>query len=166
MKLHGVEISTKNKGQNQPAAKGSCLCGAVQYSIYSPLRHVSPCHCTQCRKQSGHYAAYVQVADRDDVQIEGEDHVTWYSASDLAKRGFCKICGSQLFWVPNSETTGRRTWDVTGGTLDTPSGIKCDMHIFVADKGDYYDIVDDLPQHDQYPEKADQFAVAGMSDDS
>ena len=35
------------------------------------------------------------------------------------------------------------------GALDGPSGLKIEKHIFVADKGDYYDIVDDLPQHDQ-----------------
>lgn len=166
MKLHGVEISTKNKGRNQPVAKGSCLCGAVRYSVHGPLAHVSPCHCSQCRKQSGHFAAYVQIEDRDDIQIEGEDRVSWYEASDLASRGFCKVCGSQLFWVPNPETTGRRSWDVTGGTLDTPSGIKCDMHIFVADKGDYYDIADGLPQHDTYPEKGEHFAAADLLDGS
>lgn len=153
MKLHGVEISTKNKGKDKPAATGSCLCGAVTYTVHAPLERVSPCHCTQCRKQSGHFAAYVQIANRDKVEIEGRENVTWYNASEDASRGFCKTCGSQLFWVPNTATTGRRSWDVTGGTLDTPSGIKCDKHIFVADKGDYYDIADGLPQHDQYPKK-------------
>lgn len=153
MKLHGLPISTKRQSDNEkPTATGSCLCGAVRYSVHAPLdKKVRPCHCTQCRKQSGHHAAYVQVESWDGVRIEGEDSVTWYHASDQAKRGFCKACGSQLFWVPNPETTGRTTGDVTGGTMDKPTGVKFSAHIFVADKGDYYDIADGLPQYDKYP---------------
>jgi len=154
MKLHGLNIPVKARDGEPPVATGSCLCGAVQYSVHTPLdKNVRPCHCTQCRKQSGHHAAYVQVERWDGVHIDGEDNVTWYHASDVAKRGFCKTCGSQLFWVPDPDITGRATGDVTGGTLDTPTGVKFSAHIFVADKGDYYDIADGLPQHAEYQDR-------------
>ncbi|MEQ8667477.1 MAG: GFA family protein [Rhodospirillales bacterium] len=129
-----------------PTASGSCLCGAVRYRTNAPLGPgFNACHCTQCRKQSGHHAAYVAAGRAADVTIDGAGNVTWYRASDTAKRGFCRICGSQLFWVPDDGGT----FDVSGGTLDEHPPIALTGHIFVADKGAYYDIADGLPTYPQ-----------------
>lgn len=123
---------------------GSCNCGGVKYSVDGPLRPVSACHCGQCRKQSGHFYAATNAADAD-MTIEDSGTLKWYAASDIAKRGFCGECGSALFWKPND---GDYT-SILAGTLDGDPGIKIDRHIFVADKGAYYDITDDLPQFEQ-----------------
>ena len=79
---------------------GSCLCGSVKYRVDGPLREVVACHCQQCRKQSGHFYAATDCTD-DDLTIEDGGALTWYAASDFAKRGFCKKCGSALFWRRN-----------------------------------------------------------------
>lgn len=122
-------------------AKGSCLCGKVSYSVNGPLRPVIACHCTQCRKQSGHFYA-ATAADNETLTIYGEDQITWYHASDDAERGFCKNCGSALFWRrPTDNYTS-----ILAGSLDGKTGLKIIKHIYVADKGDYYDIKDDVPQ--------------------
>jgi len=135
--------------KSEALAEGSCLCGAVRYTVHAPIHpEVRPCHCTQCRKQSGHFAAYVQVTSKDGVAIHGEENVVWYRASDTAKRGFCKVCGSQLFWVPDDSDK----FDVSGGTLDRHPPLHVSEHIFVADKGDYYEINDAVPMHVTYPE--------------
>ena len=120
---------------------GSCLCGAVRFAAAGPLRGVVYCHCSQCRKQTGHYYAATNVADAG-LSIEGAKNITWYSASAFARRGFCKTCGSALFWKLNEadETS------VMAGAFDQPSGLKGEVHIFVRDKGDYYAIDDGLPQ--------------------
>lgn len=123
---------------------GSCLCGTVRYKINGPLRHVTACHCSQCRKQTGHYYAATNVAD-DDLVIENGENLTWFEASSEARRGFCKTCGSALFWKSN----GDDHTSIMAGSLDGDSGTKLTEHIFVADKGDYYDISDDLPKHPQ-----------------
>ena len=125
-------------------ARGSCLCGAVRFTIDGPLTPPAACHCSQCRKQSGHYWAASEVP-RDAVTIEGAEKLTWYQSSEKARRGFCSTCGSFLFW--DLADSGRL--DVAMGALDTPSGTQLHMHIFVADKGDYYSIADDLPQREQ-----------------
>lgn len=124
--------------------RGSCLCGAIRFAASGPLRGVVYCHCSQCRKQSGHYYAATNVAD-DDLTVEGSEKITWYEASASAKRGFCSICGSVLFWKHNdlSETS------VMAGAFEKPSGLKGEVHIFVADKGDYYEIADGLPQFER-----------------
>ena len=51
---------------------------------------------------------------------------------------FCKICGSTLFW----QADGKDYVAIAAGTLDTPTGLKVAGHIFCADKGDYYDVLD------------------------
>lgn len=124
---------------------GACLCGAVTYEVDGPLSAITACHCSQCRRQSGHYTAAIEVA-WDGVAVEGRDNVTWYSASPDARRGFCRVCGSLLFWV--SQTRGAA---IFSGSLDDPTGTRLSSHIYVADKGDYYDIADGLPQFDAYP---------------
>ena len=123
---------------------GSCLCGAVRFAASGPLRGVVYCHCSQCRKQSGHYYAATSVDD-DRLEIEGGENVTWFAASDFAKRGFCATCGSVLFWKHNEQDE----ISVMAGAFDKPSGLRGEVHIFVADKGDYYGIDDGLPQFDR-----------------
>jgi hypothetical protein len=129
-------------------ATGSCLCGAVRYIVDGPLCNVMACHCTQCRKTSGHFVAATQ-ADETALTIEGEEAITWYRSSPEARRAFCATCGSQLFW----EQFGSGRVSIFSGTLDSAPDIRIDSHIFCADKGAYYEITDDVPQHDGYPQE-------------
>jgi hypothetical protein len=121
--------------------KGSCLCSAVCFEVTGDLGPAWACHCTQCRKQTGHYIASTEVP-RPAVVVNGEDKITWYQASSKARRGFCSVCGSFLFWDP---ADGETMW-IAMGAFDKPSGTHLARHIYVADKGDYYDIADGLPQ--------------------
>jgi hypothetical protein len=120
---------------------GGCLCGAVTFEIMGDLGLPDACHCSQCRKQSGHYWASTDVPF-ERITINGEENVTWYASSEKVRRGFCKTCGAFLFWDP----IHRPKIAVAMGALDKPTGIKLGHHIFVSDKGDYYDIADGLPQ--------------------
>jgi hypothetical protein len=102
------------------------------------------CHCSQCRKQTGLYFAATKVAD-EQLEVDGQESISWYQASDFAKRGFCRICGSALFW----KVIGSNATSIMAGQLEQRSGLEPAMHIFTADKGDYYDICDGLPQHER-----------------
>ena len=121
---------------------GSCSCGAITFTVDGQARGASCCHCSQCRKQSGHVwaSAFAPVAQ---VSITGTPR--WYRASDTAQRGFCGTCGAFLFWKHDAEDT----LSFALGALDGPTGLRLEKHIFVADKGDYYDIADGVPQRDQ-----------------
>ncbi len=116
---------------------GSCLCGAVAYEVQGPLREVIGCHCTQCRKQTGHYMA-ATAAKLDKFRIVKDQGLRWYHSSDMAERGFCQICGSTLFW----QGKGRDYVAIAAGTVDGETGQRIAGHIFCGDKGDYYDITD------------------------
>jgi len=122
--------------------RGSCLCGAVSFEVAGELPPPDACHCTQCRKQSGHFWVSTDVP-KSDLTIRGAEHLSWFRSSDKVQRGFCSRCGSSLFFEPF-----HRDWiGVAMGAFDGPTGSRMGLHIFVAEKGDYYDITDGLPQN-------------------
>jgi len=122
--------------------RGSCLCGAVRFVVTGDLPPPDICHCTACRKQSGHCLASTDVP-RAALTIEGGEALRWFQSSAHIRRGFCGTCGSSLFWDPT-----HRDWtSIAMGAFDAPTGTRADKHIFVAEQGDYYDIADGLPQH-------------------
>jgi hypothetical protein len=127
--------------------RGSCLCGAVTFEVDGSLPPPDACHCTKCRKHSGHYFVSTDVP-RARVTVHGADNVTWYRSSEKVRRGFCRTCGASLFFDPLDQT--KNAWiAIAMGAFDPPTNTKIHKHIFVADKGDYYDITDGLPQSPQ-----------------
>lgn len=126
--------------------KGSCLCGAVRFEVVGELPTPSACHCTKCRKHSGHFEAGTDVP-RAALTVEGAQSVTWFHSSEGVRRGFCSICGSSLFFdIIRTDRIG-----IAMGAFDTPTDSKLALHIYVADKGDYYEIDDGLPQYQTHP---------------
>ncbi len=122
--------------------KGSCLCGAVRFEVTGALHPPDACHCSQCRKQSGHFWASTDVS-RAALSISGAENLSWFQSSEKVRRGFCSTCGSSLFWDP----IRKDTIAIAMGAFDTRTGTSLAIHIHVADKGDYYDIADGLPQN-------------------
>lgn len=123
--------------------KGSCNCGACWFEVTGQTWGVSNCHCGQCRKQSGNVWASA-VVEQSGIAIHGD--VKWYASSASAERGFCRVCGCNLFWRHRDETS----MSFSLGAIDGPTGLQIEKHIFVANKGDYYDIADDAPQLETY----------------
>ncbi len=127
---------------------GSCLCGAVRFDVQGDLTPPDACHCGQCRKISGHYWASTDVP-REAVTIRGEDKVAWYQSSEKVRRGFCRDCGTPLLW----DATGHANIAISMGAFDSPTDTHLEKHIFVTDKGDYYDIADGLPRRGRSPQE-------------
>jgi len=125
--------------------KGSCLCGAITLEVEGSLSAVEACHCTQCRKWSGHVGVSVEVT-RSLLVIQGIENITWFHSSK-ARRGFCSQCGTSLFFDPIDKEKHNYI-GVSMGVFDTPTKTKLAFHIFVAEKGDYYEITDGLPQNE------------------
>jgi len=94
-----------------------------------------------CQKLHGAYGAHSK-ARKVNISLTKTEGLGWYKTSDVARRGFCSICGSSLFWEPfEHEATG-----IIAGSLDNPTGLKTMGHIFVAEKSDFYEITDGQPQ--------------------
>jgi len=81
---------------------GSCLCGSVAFEVTGDLAAPSVCHCSQCRKQSGHVWSSTHIPETN-LTLTAQDSLRWFAASDTAKRGFCDTCGSFLFWQHRDE---------------------------------------------------------------
>src|SRR5690606_31766267 len=87
------------------------------------------------------YGAFTAVT-RGGLAIESEAEITWFESSPGVRRGFCRRCGSALFW--DNSAAGHIS--IAAGSLDQPSGVKLVRHIFVADKADFYEIADGAEQ--------------------
>ncbi|ERN41911.1 hypothetical protein KR51_00014440 [Rubidibacter lacunae KORDI 51-2] len=77
-------------------AKGSCLCGAISFYAKNACNNVGACHCGMCRKWGGGPLMVVNCGTN--VLFDGEDNISVYDSSSWAERGFCKQCGSHLFY--------------------------------------------------------------------
>ena len=128
----------------QRRKSGSCLCGAVKFAVDGPLKQVIACHCTMCRKQTGHFFAS-SAAWNDHFELVEDRGLKWYRSSEQSRRGFCGECGSVLFFA----TDGEDKVSIAAGALDGSTDLKLAAHIFVADKGDYYALEDGCPQYEE-----------------
>ena len=122
--------------------RGSCLCGGVRFTVDGELPPGDACHCVACRKSSGHYFASTDVP-REALSFDADTTLRWYASSEKVRRGFCGECGASLFW----DAVGSAKIAIALGAFDGSTGSALHMHIFVAEKGDYYAIADGLPQN-------------------
>ncbi|WP_421951771.1 GFA family protein [Pelagibacterium sp.] len=130
--------------------KGSCLCGGVAYEVEDAFRYALNCHCTDCRKATG--AAFKPIAGIEAEKLSitsGQDNVLRYGgvAPGESHDIHCKLCGSLLYSIVQKGTRA----NVSLGTLTDAPSIRPTMHIFVGSKAPWYEITDDLPQHERFP---------------
>jgi len=136
-------------------ATGGCLCGAIRFEIHGALMDVVNCHCSKCRRFHGHVGAYT-ITDRENLILVRSDTLKWFrSTTDETPnvyRGFCKQCGSSLFWDPRDKPR----ISIAASSLDGPTALKTIAHVWVSQMGDYYKITDDLPQYEARFPRADK----------
>ncbi len=137
-----------DKNSDKKLTEGQCLCGQVQFQIRGKLRDIVNCHCSKCRKFHGNYGAYTSVK-YENLKITEQKTLMWYKSTkdETANvyRGFCSECGSSLFWHPKDQPNIA----VAAGSLIEPTGLKTIGHIWCSQKGDFYQIDDDLPQFNE-----------------
>jgi hypothetical protein len=127
-------------------AKGSCLCGSVQYELDGQFEVMSHCHCSMCRKHHGAaFATFVTVPLHGFRWISGEDVLSTYQSSAYGKRTFCSKCGSVMPVV--EPDTG--VVFCPAGNLDGQLGIQPQSHGFLGSKASWHTIADALPQHEE-----------------
>ncbi len=108
---------------------GSCLCGAVKYTVTSEITHAGACHCAMCRKWSG--GIYLGIAvPGDGMDIDGAENVTTFASSEWAERGFCGKCGSSLYYRVTAPGPYQGTYHIGMGSLDDTTGVTVTEEIF------------------------------------
>lgn len=118
---------------------GRCLCGAVTFEARDVDRHAHACHCGMCRRWSGGPAISARAGD---VQFEGNDAIGVYKSSAWAERGFCKSCGTNLFYrMPEQGMT--ILWL---GTFDDVASFELAGEIYVDEKPGFYALAGDHPR--------------------
>jgi hypothetical protein len=128
---------------------GSCLCGGVRYEIKGPLSGALNCHCSMCRKAHGAaFRSRARVKAADFRWVQGEDLLSWYETSPGNHRGFCRVCGTKLLSRFDFDPIA---YGLPLGALDEDPGVKPKRHVFVAYKAPWYEITDNLPQHEELP---------------
>lgn len=123
---------------------GSCGCGSVTFSVKGPVSKVVWCHCTKCQRFHGGPGAYATIP-RGAIRFERRDGLAWWDASPTVQRGFCRQCGSSLFFSDSNESS----LAICPGAFASPTGLHSASHIFVGSKPDWYQVQDDLPQHEK-----------------
>ena len=123
----------------------SCLCGGIQLKTKGPLRHVSNCHCRQCMKTHGNYAAYTNALEKD-IKFIKKRTLKWFKSSKKARRGFCNKCGASIFF----KFLGSANISIAAGMFQNPTKLKTTMNIFVKGKLDYYSLDNKLSKFSRY----------------
>ena len=126
--------------------KASCLCGGIQFRTKGYHRNVQNCHCAQCMKTHGNYAAYTNVEERN-IKFLKKRTLKWFKSSKRAKRGFCNKCGASLFF----KVIGSNIIHIAAGMFNKPTTLKTTINIFVKGKSDYYKLNNRLPKFNRYP---------------
>ena len=84
-------------GKSTQVFQGSCLCGAVQFRVEGPTLWCAHCHCTHVPARPRRRLRDLGRRRGERITID-ESRLLWHSSSDKAERGFCRSCGSSLFF--------------------------------------------------------------------
>ena len=123
--------------------EGGCLCGKVRYRVTAKLADVLACHCRQCRHMSGHFFA-ATATPRSAFEITGSTGLAWYRSSKTSRRGFCRDCGSSLFFDHGSD----EPIGIAAGAFDGDPPFKLVAHIYTDEAGRYYTLGDEAAKYD------------------
>ena len=121
------------------SATGRCLCGAVSYTAEDVETHFHGCHCSMCRRWTGGSAMAAAVGS---VAFDGAENIARYDSSEWAERGFCRQCGSNLFY----HLKGTDRYIMWVGSFDDQTPFKLDGEIFIDEKPDAYAFAGDHPR--------------------
>ncbi|NMH60647.1 GFA family protein [Alteromonas ponticola] len=120
-----------------PTQTGHCLCKAVTLNATAAVDELHACHCSMCRQWGG--GPFLVTNCGTSVTFDGEDSIQRYASSDWAERGFCKHCGTHLFY----RYVASDTYFIPAGLLSLDESVRMTSQIFIDEKPHYYDFAND-----------------------
>jgi hypothetical protein len=126
--------------------RGGCECGAVTYTVMDAFAYAMNCHCSNCRAATGSAFKAMAGIEREKLTVtSGEEQLLLIGEPDWHDAR-CRECASLLYSLVNQ---GTYVHVAMGSLIDAPS-IRPTHHIFVGSKAPWFEITDDLPQHEEY----------------
>jgi len=133
-------------GSLRSVLRGGCWCGAVRYRVADAFLYAGNCHCSRCRAATGSAFKPFAGIEREKLELtEGAGRLL-VVGDDEENDTRCAECGSLLFSVVRD---GAYVHVAMGSLADAPS-IRPTGHIFVGSKAPWFEITDNLPQHEEY----------------
>ncbi len=128
--------------------RGRCACNVVAFEVSDEFVVAYNCHCSNCRATTGSAFLPWGEIEREKLRVtKGAASLTRIGDADAAHQMRCGACLSLLYWPARDGAYVRVPY---GSLIDEPA-VKPTAHKFVGSKAPWYDILDDLPQHDEYP---------------
>jgi hypothetical protein len=141
--------------------EGGCACGAVRYRLTSEPLFVHCCHCLNCQRQTGSAFVINLLIEADRVELlTGQPEPVDVPRDDgSAQRIFrCPSCQIAVY----SEYGWPELRFVRAGTLDEPSAVRPDVHIYTRSKLPWIELPDDTPAFDVYYETRKLWPAASL----
>ncbi|MGI8944109.1 MAG: GFA family protein [Qipengyuania sp.] len=102
---------------------GGCQCGRLRYTAQIDPSQAYLCHCRMCQRATGGVSIAFIGLPKSDMNWESEPD--WYASSPIARRPYCRECGTPLGFAFNDG----ENMDITVGSLDEPYGIEPHWHL-------------------------------------
>jgi hypothetical protein len=141
--------------------EGGCACGAVRYRLISDPLFTNCCHCLNCQRQTGSAFVINLLIEADRVElVAGEAEPVDVPRDDGSMQRIfrCPTCQVAVF----SQYTRPEVLFVRGGTLDEPSGIEPDVHIFTRSKLPWVTLPESVPAFDVYYDSKSLWPAASL----
>jgi hypothetical protein len=142
--------------------EGGCACGAVRYRLGSPPMFVHCCHCRDCQRQAGSAFAINALMEADRVTLLSGVTAPSAMPTDSGRPHHihrCTTCRTALW----SEYGGRATIRfVRAATLDDPTALAPDVHIYVRSKLPWVSLPDGVPAFDAYYDSRTLWPAASL----
>jgi hypothetical protein len=121
---------------------GGCLCGRVHYRVSGTASNLCFCHCASCRRASGAPLVAWGTFVRENFRLT-RGSLAEYRSSPAVTRGFCAACATSLTYRNDARAA---EIDVTLASLDDPTLLAPQMHLWVGDRLPWVSINDGRPQ--------------------
>jgi len=135
---------------------GGCQCGRVRYTAQVSDHEAYLCHCRMCQRATGGVSIAFKNLARAEIAWQHEPD--WYASSEVARRPFCRECGTPLGFAFN---TSDRI-DLTVGSFDDPSRYRPKHHFGIESMHRAWINTEGLPEYrtDEHQKLVDKWMAA------
>ena len=142
--------------------EGGCFCRAVRYRLTSAPMFVHCCHCLNCQSQTGSAFAINAIIETERIDmLSGEPIVTMLKSGDGAPHDVYRCPDCQVaVWSDYGRRPGIRF--VRVGTLDDPTALSPDVHIFTRSRQPWVELPDSIPAFEVFYKPKELWPVASQ----